>query len=467
MDASNSPTRRTLYEICQHLTPWRRGGYLFHKFHVPARASKVGLSFVYHKEKLAQLFVSLHAPDGFRGSVLRPGGKGDILLDLWVAPDDASPGGLVGPLVAGEWTVQINVERLKEETDYHLVVFAEFDAVPEPVVVHYPEPHIVKAEAGWYHGELHAHSTESDGKFTVAEVVRAAQDLGLDFFSLTDHFTVSQWRKMAPLVNDRLALIRSSEITSHIGHANLQGIQKWVNVYVDQPGWSMNQAANETHAQGGLFCVNHAFSGDLAFRSFDFDWKKADLMEIYHNLEGCNNLPQLSWWDHLLLTGHRIVGVGGTDSHQPYEGNHAMGKLVTWVYADELSERGILDGLRRGRVCVSKGCEIRFSCAGNDGKIAEMWETISSASKPVTFSLKFKSVEKLRLFIIKDGLLFDNIELDNIPGEWSEITFSDQPSKRSYYRVELHQEFTHPDYPGVKWRDHTTFRAASNPIFVE
>jgi hypothetical protein len=466
MNAIASPTRRTLFETQRHLMPWRRGGYLFHKFRLPAKASKVGFTFSYHKEKLAQLFVSLHSPEGFRGNVMKPSAKGEILLEMWVSPNDASEGGLVGPLIEGEWTIQLNVERLGEETDYHLIVYAEFDAVPESIEIAYPENYVVKSEAGWYRGELHAHSTESDGKFPVRDVIRAAQDIGLDFFSLTDHFTTSQWCKMAPLANDRTALIRSTEITSHIGHANLQGIKNWVNVYVDQPGWSMNQAADEVHAQGGLFCVNHAFSGDLCFRAVDFDWNNADLIEVYHSLEGCNNLPQFSFWDHLLLSGHRIVGVGGTDSHHPYEGKNAMGKLVTWIYADELSERGILAGLRRGRVYVDKGCAVRFTAVNASGQVAEMWETLRSDGQPVIFKLQVKSQDKLRLFIFKNGLLMDTFRLDINPLIWTEVSFDDRVDSKSYYRVELHQDYENPDYPGIYWRDHSTFRAASNPIFV-
>lgn len=465
--ATASSTRRTLFETQQHLKPWRRGGYLFHKFHFPPKASKVGFTFSYHKEELAQLFVSLHSPEGFRGNVMKPLGKGDIFLEMWVSPNDASEGGLVGALHEGEWTVQVNVERLGEETDYHLAVYAEFDSVPETAQVLYPDNHIVKAAAGWYRGELHAHSTESDGKFPVRDVIAAARNMELDFISLTDHYTISQWRKMVPFVNDRTALVRSCEITSHMGHANLQGIKEWVNVYIDQPGWSMNQAADQVHGQGGLFCVNHPFSDDLAFRSFDFDWNNADLIEVYHNLEGCNNLPQMSWWDHLLLTGHRIVGVGGTDSHNPYEGIHAIGKLVTWVYADELSEKGIVEGLRRGRVYIDKGCELKFLAVNASGSKAEMWETLPSEKQPVGFKLAVKSQDKLRVFIIKDGLILDTFRLNNLPGAWTDVTFDDRTDRKSYYRVELHQDSAKPEYPGIYWRDHTTFRAASNPIFVE
>ena len=231
--ARQAKQRRILLEVERHLTPTpgapiARTHYIDHPFQVPEHASKVGLMLSFHKEILAQLFISLYDVQGFRGNRMNPGAKGDVVLELWVAPDDASEGGMPGPLPAGQWRAQLDIEALGEETDYHLEVYAEFAPVPAALESSYPADHVVKAEPGWYKGELHAHSSESDGQHTVEEVVRTAVDVGLDYLALSEHFTISQWRKMAPLVHGPLALLRSCEITSHQGHANLHGIHEWV-----------------------------------------------------------------------------------------------------------------------------------------------------------------------------------------------------------------------------------------------
>jgi hypothetical protein len=45
------------------------------------------------------------------------------------------------------------------------------------------------AEGGhFFRGNLHCHSSESDGRLPVADVIRRYRDLGYDFVSLTDHF---------------------------------------------------------------------------------------------------------------------------------------------------------------------------------------------------------------------------------------------------------------------------------------
>ncbi len=455
-----------LLDVEQHLTPTPRQHYIDHTFEVPEGASKVGLTLSFHKERLAQLFISLHGPEGFRGNRMNPGAKGDVVLELWVTPTDASEGGIPGPITPGQWRAQLDVERLGEETDYRLEVYAEFGESSEAQPFDYPADHVSRAEAGWYKGELHAHSTESDGKFPVTTVVQAALDTELDFFALTDHFTTSQWRKIAPMVNDRTVLLRSCEVTSHQGHANLHGIQKWVDVYVDRPEWGMNQVADAVHEQGGLFCVNHAFSGDLGWRAHDFDWQRADLMEIYHNLEGSNNHAHLPLWDSHLRLGRRIVGVGGIDSHNPFEGTHKLGQLVTWVHAPELSERGIIEGLRRGRVYVSRGPELRFTAHTSQDERADMWESLPLGSGAVHFEVEVKSDEPLRLFVIKNGYPFDMFHVEGSADGWQSVSFTDDPERPAYYRLELHSLFKNTTYPGIEWRDYSTTQLLSNPIWV-
>jgi hypothetical protein len=455
--------RHTLLDISGHLTPEPRVHYINHTFDVGPEASRVGLVLTFHKEKLAQIFVSLHDPARFRGNRMNPGARGDITLELWAAPDDSSEGGIAGALPAGPWRVQIDVEQLGESTDYRLLAYAEYEAVPPALTWDFPDDHVVRHEAGWYQGELHAHSTESDGKYPVDTVVRAAVATGLDFFALTDHFTTSQWRKLVPHLEQPIALLRSTEITSHQGHANLHGMQDWVDVYVDRDGWSMNQAAAAIHAQNGLFCVNHPFSGSLGWRAYDFDWANADLIEIYHNLEGGNNAYQIALWDRLLNQGHRIVGVAGIDSHDPFEGFHRLGQLVTWVYADHLSEAGIVAGLKRGRVYVSKGPELRFT-AHSGGQSAEMWESLPPGA--ITLDVAVRADEDLRLYVLRDGLPFDSVPVTRTHGRWTTLTFHDQARQRAYYRVELHSQYHDPAFPYLRWRDHTTMRALSNPIWV-
>ncbi len=456
--------RRILLDIRQRLVTLPEPHFIPHSFTVPEGACKVGATLTFPSQ--ARLFPVLFDPHGFRGHRMFRRGGDRLVVELWVAPNDASEGGLPGPLPAGEWRAEVNVRAVRAEVEYHLQVYAEVGGSQAVGVSDYPGEYVTKPQPGWYRGELHAHSTESDGDFPVDVVVQAASDFGLDYLALTDHFTHSPWRKLARLVNDKVALLRSCEITSLWGHANLHGIQEWVDVFVDRPGWDINQAADAVHAQGGLFCVNHAMNAELGWRHEEFDWDKADLMEIYHNLEAANNNLVPPLWDCHLRQGRRIVGVGGIDSHNPFRGLDALGQVVTWVYAPELSEAGIVQGLRSGRVYVSRGPELRFTASDSEGRTAEMWECLPLEARPVAFELSVRTSQPLRLLLLKNGYPFQSRVLEPLTDDWQTCVVMDEPARTAYYRVELHSIYHSPAQPKLTWRDYATVQVLSNPIWV-
>ena len=56
---------------------------------------------------------------------------------------------------------------------------------------------------------------------------------------------------------------------------------------------------------------------------------------------------------HMLNAGLRLTAIGGSDDHTADETrDRALGRPATIVYAEELSEPALLDGLRKGRVYI-------------------------------------------------------------------------------------------------------------------
>jgi hypothetical protein len=333
-------------------------------------------------------------------------------------------------------------------------------------MLNYPEDRVVKNVAGWYKGELHCHSTESDGDYPVDRVVQTAANLGLDFLSLTDHSTITQWRHLARVVDQPIALIRSCEVSAELGHANLHGMRAWIDPFIDNNSGRYNEVADEVHRQGGLFCVNHVYSSNAGWKDFGFDWSRADLLEVWNVHEACDNDYSIAFWDHVLNSGHRVLGVPGIDSHHPESGIGRLGQAVTYVYADELSERGIVAGLRRGRVYGTLGplMDVRVRCG--DGRVLQMGETASDCPGPAQVQVDYCSDEPLRLFIVKNGLLLHHFEIEGSQGKWRSVQFTDESLGPGYYRVELHGIHADELRPHLAWRDHTTIRAFSNPIWM-
>ncbi len=392
---------------------------------------------------------------------------GKVDYDLWVTPNLSSIGAIPGIIPQGEWYLQLDISKLTEETVFQFELYfeygSEFSTIREPQ----PDSRILSETPGWYQGELHTHSVESDGDFTVEEVLDVARKTNLDFIALTDHFTSSSWWRIDQIHEiPKVIWLNSMEITSHQGHANLHGLHKWVDVFVDRNDWSMNCAADETHKQEGLFCINHAFSGEFSWSDLTFDWAKADLLETYHLQEGPNNNLQISLWDSLLREGYRIIGVAGTDFHGNRFGNYELGKVRTYIYCNELSVKGLIDGLKRGKVYASFGPEVEFYIENHLQKIAEMGDSIESKDQPITLHIRIKSGKPLRMFIIKNGFHWRSKIIKPGNKRWQEYQETDASPIKGYYRVEIHNLFEDPNYAEFEWRDFSTLQAISNPIWI-
>ncbi|NBE94766.1 hypothetical protein FE391_26800 [Nonomuraea sp. KC401] len=465
--------------------------YLHCPLDVPDGVGELELVLEYDKiVDVVQIYAVLLEPDGtFRGHVQCPGGPGPRRLVIRVGTDGAGPGCVAGPVPAGRWTVRLDLDRHKAPAPYTLTVHAT------PATGAAPATRSAGREArlrepiggtGWYRGELHSHSTHSDGRRPVADLVRAARGAGLDFLAVTDHFTAAHWPDLDHHIDDRddrdhdgrdrrdddrgrggVVLLHSMELTSHRGHANLHGLTRWVDTYVDRPGHTMVDVAADVHEQGGLVCVNHAFSGDQAWRRFDTPWDAVDLIEIAHLQQGANNDAQIGLWDRLLTSGHRVIGVAGSDCHDPSDPEQALGQVVTVVHADEGSERGVVDGLRRGRVYVWRGADIDMQVNG-----APMGGTATAPGGRVQVDVDVRADEPVVVFVLRDGLLINVVPAADKPGEWQRITVEDRlgagPELGACYRAEVHADpgRNDPQFWASSLRDHSSLRAAGNPVWV-
>jgi len=442
--------------------------YLDVYFSVPENAKKVGVRSSHNrKNSYPWIYLSLFDPSNYRGSQMQYLMSGTVEYDLWVSKGSSSFGCIPGEIPGGKWRAQFDISRLIGPEKISLEFYYETGLSDQAQPAPFFDERIINPNPDWYQGELHAHTRESDGKLTVSELIDYAHSSKLDFLSITDHFTVSQWWRIAPSDLPAMALINASEITSQKGHANIHGIKKWVDVFIDRDNWSANSAAEETHKQGGLFCINHAFSTALGWRHFDFNWENADLFEIYHSLEGPHNMPQISMWDTLLREGHRIIGVSGTDCHNPENEIEKLGRVLTWVHADELSAKGIIGGLKQGNAFISFGPKMEFFVKNANGATAVMGGKIASNGQSLTLSIRIESNETFRILLVKNGFFLDSQIYKPGKEKIQTIEFVDNTPCRGYYRVEFHKIADEKVYKCVEWRDFRTIRALSNPIWVE
>src|SRR5205085_253713 len=113
------------------------------------------------------------------------------------------------------------------------------------------------AAGRWYRGDLHAHSEHSDGANSVDEIIDYTRRAGLDYFSLTDHNTITHWDDLARLdVEGAPLLIPGEEITMYGGHANVWGLDSWIDFRGSDAG-RVQQLVDDANRRGSMFSINH------------------------------------------------------------------------------------------------------------------------------------------------------------------------------------------------------------------
>jgi hypothetical protein len=204
----------------------------------------------------------------------------------------------------------------------------------------------------WYRGNLHCHTTESDGRCAPAEVMAQYRRQGYDFLALSDHDMLTRARPEE--VPEGLLMIPALE--AGVGPHVL-----CVNVSENLPKQSDRQAViDATRRRGGLAVLNHPNWG----RHFShWDQEQMERLEGYAGIEIYNAVIDilegspyaLDRWDRLLSAGKRAWGFAHDDSHAPV----SVGWGWLMAQAEELAVEPIVEALRSGRFYASTGVAIQ------------------------------------------------------------------------------------------------------------
>jgi predicted metal-dependent phosphoesterase TrpH len=180
------------------------------------------------------------------------------------------------------------------------------------------------APGNWYKGNLHAHTTESDGAMTPAETVALYRDAGYDFLALTDHWKVTAAAAGADggfllllgveLDGDRSETGEGYHILGfgleHAGTAPQQS--------------TVAQAIQWIRDHGGEAVLAHPYWSGLAVADLA-KWKGHLGIEVFNTVcdqmiaKGCSSVQ----WDDLLSRDRLTWGFAVDDCHQLQRGLHA------------------------------------------------------------------------------------------------------------------------------------------------
>lgn len=226
---------------------------------------------------------------------------------------------------------------------------------------------------GWYRGNTHAHTTESDGDSSPEHVARWYRDHGYDFLVLSDHNVFTDPAGLAHLTDSTFLLIPGEEVTSSFEdasvHVNGLNLPHVVEARAAESLVATIQAnVDAIREVEGVPHINHP-NFRWSFGVEELQQIENDrLLEIWnghptvHN-EGGSGTPSIEEiWDILLTGGKRIYGIAVDDAHH-FQGEFTAdrsnpGRGWVSVRADALEAHALMEALEAGHFYASTGVEL-------------------------------------------------------------------------------------------------------------
>ncbi len=206
----------------------------------------------------------------------------------------------------------------------------------------------------WLRGNLHTHTTNTDGENRPQAVIRKYAKLGHDFLAISDHDILTAAKDYRKWDDKGMIMMPGNEISAngpHILHVAPDGFV--------EPSAPRQLVIDRVAAGAGLAVIAHP--NWLS----EFDGTKITQMQEwvgYHGLEIYNGLINrlqgspycTNKWDLMLSQGRRLWGFANDDSHNDSD----IGNGWNVVCARERSVSGIREALKAGRFYASSGVEI-------------------------------------------------------------------------------------------------------------
>ena len=224
-------------------------------------------------------------------------------------------------------------------------------------------PYLDAPASQWLRGNLHTHTTASDGAQPIQKVIADYATLGHDFLAISDHDILTDADDYAKLDAHGLVLLPGNEVTANGPHLLHVGADKLI-----EPAADRQQVIDDINTGTGFTVVNHP-NWLVDFNHCPFElmdkWQGYAGMEIYNGTIGrLDGSPYATdKCDRLLSQGRRVWGFAHDDSHLP---GADVGLGWNVVGTADRSPAGIVAAMRRGCFYPSTGVTIsKIEVTGN------------------------------------------------------------------------------------------------------
>lgn len=247
--------------------------------------------------------------------------------------------------------------------------------------------HGFSEKGNWYKGNLHSHTTNSDGHLSPAEALKLFREHGYSFLAITDHDRYSDYRP--DFDGDDFIILPGYEASAVLyddcdskhrakaHHVNaILGTSKMLReareplpkhleqlpqrVYFKE--WNgaavLHDMAEQMRAMGFIAMYNHPVWSRVSESDFVGEAGIFALEIFNYNTENESGTGfDTVHWDTMLRAGRRVWGVASDDNHNEGLFDDTCGGWVV-VRAQELSHDAIIENLLAGNFYSSAGPEI-------------------------------------------------------------------------------------------------------------
>ena len=288
------------------------------------------------------------------------------------------------------------------------------------------------APGRFYKGNLHTHSTRSDGRLAPDEVCRRYREAGYDFLCVSDHFLASY---DFPLTDT--TAFRTDAFTTLIGaelHAPATHLgDLWHILAVGLPfDFSPPGEAEDGPSLARRAAAAGAFVGIAHPQWYGLDatdglaLDAADAVEIYNRTcELLSARPDgTALLDDLLGRGKRLTGFASDDAH--FHTDDAFGAWIH-VKSESLDPTLLLAALKAGNYYASQGPQILSVARDGDRLIVE-----TSPARSIVLAGPGASA----VAVHGDGLTDAALDLSAFAGSWCRLVVTAANGTRAWAQPE-------------------------------
>jgi len=233
--------------------------------------------------------------------------------------------------------------------------------------VSFPNP--FRSDGLWFKGNLHSHSTNSDGLLDLFQLSFLYRSSGYDFLFITDHNKLTDVSNVAKRFEDFL-LLPGEEIDAGKSEVNTSYHLVALNLKDEiQLGEAPQRIVDGVLNQDGEVLLGHPYWSSLTAN---------DLLRLegYLGIEIFNSSCHLDigkgystiHWDDLLVRGRFAFGFAVDDTHWHFNPHRPVDACYAWVMvkAKKLTVEALMESLKNGLFYSSNGPEILDVEASNE-----------------------------------------------------------------------------------------------------